>query len=116
MDEHNALFHLRKGYYFADSATLVGDVELGEGTNVWYGTVVRGDDAAIRIGKNVNVQDLTMVHADPGKPLTIEDDVTVGHRAILHCVHIGAGSLIGMGAIVGNIPTVPGMSPWAIAR
>ncbi len=87
-------------WYCADNAVVCGEVEVGAGASLWYSTVVRGDDAKITIGKRVNLQDLTMVHADPGIPLTIEDDVTVGHRAILHCRHIGTGSLIGMGAIL----------------
>ena len=77
-----------------------GDIEIGAESSVWYHTVLRGDDAPIRIGRRVNLQDLTMVHPDPGIELVIEDDVTVGHRAILHCRRIGRGSLIGMGAVL----------------
>lgn len=93
-------FRRIEDWYAADDAVIVGEVEIGAGASVWYGTVVRGDDAKITIGRRVNLQDLTMVHADPGIPLVIEDDVTVGHRAILHCRSIGTGSLIGMGAIL----------------
>lgn len=97
---HNALFRRVDDWFHADNAVIVADVRIGAGSSIWYGSVLRGDDAPIRIEDRVNIQDLTMVHADPGKPLLIESNVTVGHRAILHCVHIGAGSLIGMGAIL----------------
>ncbi len=97
---HRSTFHRVDDWYHADSAVLVGDVEIGAGSSIWYGSVLRGDDAAIRIGCRTNIQDLTMVHADPGKPLSVGDDVTVGHRAILHCLEVGSGSLIGMGAIL----------------
>ena len=97
---HNAIFHRVEGWFHADNAVIVAEVEIGSGSSIWYGSVLRGDDAPIFIGERVNIQDLTMVHADPGKPLHIEDDVTVGHRAILHCIRIGAGCLIGMGAIL----------------
>ncbi len=98
--EHGAAFIRRDGFYHAANAVLVGELEIHEDANIWYGTVLRGDDAPIEVGARVNLQDLTMVHADPGKPLTIGDDVTVGHRAILHCVEIGPRSLIGMGSIL----------------
>lgn len=88
------------GYWYAASATLVGELVIGEGANIWYGTVLRGDDAPITVGARTNLQDLTMVHADPGKPLVIGEDVTIGHRAIIHCLSIGARSLIGMGSIL----------------
>ena len=98
--EIGARFLERDGWYHAASAVIVGEVTIGAGANVWYGTVIRGDDAPIRIGQNVNLQDFTMVHADPGVPLEVEDDVTVGHRAILHCRRIGRNSLVGMGSVL----------------
>lgn len=102
MSEHRirSTFHKVDDWYHADSATIVGDVTFGARTNVWFGTVVRGDEAPITIGQRVNLQDLTLVHADPGEPQTIGDDVTVGHRAILHGGIIGDDCLIGMGAIL----------------
>lgn len=86
--------------WVAPSATVVGDVELGEEASVWYGCVLRGDIAPIRIGAETNVQDLTVVHVDVDRPCLIGDRVGIGHRAIVHACTIGDGSLIGMGAVV----------------
>lgn len=88
------------GAWIADNATLTGDVTLGEDCTVWFGCVLRGDDAPISIGARTNVQDLAMVHADPGVPMTVGAEVTVGHRCILHGESIGDRCLIGMGAIL----------------
>lgn len=88
--------------WVADSAQVMGTVELGDDTSVWFGTVIRGDTATIRIGQRTNIQDLSVLHADVGKPLTIGDDVTVGHKVMLHGCTVGDGSLIGIGAIVLN--------------
>ena len=96
----NELFFKSDDWYLAANVVVVGEVSIGTDTNLWYGTVVRGDDASITIGARVNLQDQTIVHADPGVPLTIGDDVTVGHRAILHCRSIESGCLIGMGAVL----------------
>ncbi len=93
-------FHRHENWYHAGSATIVGDVHLGDDCSIWYGAVLRGDDARITMGERVNVQDLCMVHADPGKPLTIGHDVTIGHGAIIHCVNIGSQTLIGMGSVL----------------
>lgn len=87
-------------WYRAASATVVGDVSIEPDANLWYGCVVRGDDAPITIGRGTNLQDGVIVHADPGKPLHIGRDVTVGHRAVLHCVRIEDGCLIGMGSVL----------------
>lgn len=87
--------------FVADTARVIGDVELGEGTSVWFGTVVRGDVHHIRIGKRVNLQDMTLVHVTTGRhPTIIEDDVTVGHRATLHGCTVRRQALVGMGATV----------------
>ncbi|MCI0651763.1 MAG: gamma carbonic anhydrase family protein [Planctomycetes bacterium] len=96
----NAQFRRIADWYHAANAVLVGEIEVGAGSSIWYGAVLRGDDAPIRIGRRVNLQDLTVVHPDPGIPIVIEDDVTVGHRAVLHCRRVGTGSLIGMGAVL----------------
>jgi carbonic anhydrase/acetyltransferase-like protein (isoleucine patch superfamily) len=86
------------GVYVARTATIVGDVTIGEDSSVWFGAVVRGDVAPVRIGRRVNVQDLVVIHCDSGVANEIEDDVTIGHSAIVHGSFVGAGSLIGMGA------------------
>ena len=94
---------LGRDAWVADSADVIGNVDLGDGANVWFGAVIRGDNAeVIRIGQRSNVQDGCVLHADPGKPLVVGDDVTVGHKVMLHGCTIGDGSLIGIGAIVLN--------------
>jgi carbonic anhydrase/acetyltransferase-like protein (isoleucine patch superfamily) len=83
------------------TAVISGDVEIGEGASVWFGTVVRGDVNHVRIGARTNLQDLTVVHVTGGThPTVIGDDVTVGHRAVLHGCTIGDRCLVGIGAIV----------------
>jgi carbonic anhydrase/acetyltransferase-like protein (isoleucine patch superfamily) len=77
-------------------------VRLGEGANVWYGAVLRGDSAEITIGANTNIQDGCVVHADPGFPTTLGAGVTVGHRAVVHGCTVEDDSLIGMGAVLLN--------------
>ena len=93
---------LAAGAWVADSAQVMGDVRMAENANVWFGTVVRGDSETITIGKNTNIQDASVLHADPGKPLTIGDNVSVGHQVMLHGCTVGDGTLIGIGAIVLN--------------
>lgn len=88
------------GAWVADNAVVAGEVHLGEDANIWFGCVVRGDDAEITIGARTNIQDLTMVHADPGVPNVIGSGVTVGHRCVLHGARIEDHCLIGMGAIL----------------
>lgn len=87
--------------FVAESALVIGDVELGPDASVWFGAVVRGDVNLIRIGARTNIQDLTVIHANEGKQTTIlEEEVTVGHRAILHGCRVLARSLIGMGSVI----------------
>ena len=93
---------LGAGTWVADSAQVIGAVALGENASVWFGAVIRGDTETIRIGRNSNVQDLSVLHADIGMPLTIGDNVTVGHQVMLHGCTIGDGSLIGIQAVVLN--------------
>jgi carbonic anhydrase/acetyltransferase-like protein (isoleucine patch superfamily) len=93
---------LAAGAWVADSATVLGRVEMAENASVWYGCVVRGDSEAIRIGRNTNIQDGSVLHSDPGVPLVIGDNVTVGHQVMLHGCTIGEGSLIGIQAVVLN--------------
>jgi carbonic anhydrase/acetyltransferase-like protein (isoleucine patch superfamily) len=86
--------------YVAENASVTGDVTLGEGASVWFGCVLRGDDAPITVGARTNIQDLTMVHADPGVPQDIGEECTIGHGAVLHGARIEPRCLIGMGAIL----------------
>ncbi|MET3575321.1 gamma carbonic anhydrase family protein [Bhargavaea ullalensis] len=86
--------------FIADHATVTGNVEIGEGSSIWFNTVIRGDVSPTKIGKRVNIQDLSMLHQSPAFPLVLEDDVTVGHNVILHSCTIRQGALIGMGSIV----------------
>ncbi|OYT88756.1 MAG: gamma carbonic anhydrase family protein [Burkholderiales bacterium PBB3] len=88
--------------WVADSAQVMGNVELAEDSSVWFGVVIRGDTETIRIGHGSNIQDGSVLHADIGKPLTVGANVTVGHKVMLHGCTIGDGSLIGIGAIVLN--------------
>ena len=88
--------------WVADSAEVMGDVVLGDEVSIWFGVVVRGDTAPIRIGAQTNIQDLSVLHADVGLPLTIGQGVTVGHKAMLHGCTVGDNSLIGIGAVVLN--------------
>src|SRR5262245_58383531 len=88
--------------WVADNATLIGRVILREDASVWFGSVLRGDNEPITIGARSNVQEGCVFHTDPGFPLTIEDDCTIGHMVMLHGCTIGAGSLIGIGSIVLN--------------
>ena len=87
-------------YWIAPNATVIGDVILKPGASVWFGAVVRGDNDPITIGENTNIQDGSVLHSDPGEPLTIGAGVTVGHMAMLHSCEIGDNSLIGIGAVV----------------
>jgi carbonic anhydrase/acetyltransferase-like protein (isoleucine patch superfamily) len=88
--------------YIAPGARVIGNVTLAEEVGIWFNAVLRGDNEEISIGPGSNVQDGCIFHTDPGFPLTIGADVTVGHSAILHGCSIGDGTLIGMGAVVLN--------------
>ena len=88
--------------WVAPSADVIGDVRLAEGVSVWFGAVIRGDNTPIPIGARSNVQEGAMLHSDPGAPLTVGEDCTIGHHAILHGCTIGDRVLIGMGATVLN--------------
>ncbi len=89
-------------YWVAPSASVIGNVVLGEDASIWFNAVLRGDNEPITIGDRSNVQDGCVLHTDPGFPLTIAADSTVGHMAMLHGCTIGRGSLVGIGAIVLN--------------
>jgi carbonic anhydrase/acetyltransferase-like protein (isoleucine patch superfamily) len=88
--------------WVAESAQVMGAVDIGDKASVWFGATVRGDTETIRIGARSNIQDGSVLHADDGMPLEIGADVTVGHMVMLHGCTIGDGSLIGIGAVVLN--------------
>ncbi|MDQ3227194.1 MAG: gamma carbonic anhydrase family protein [Chloroflexota bacterium] len=97
----NGVFpRLAAGVYLAPGAVIVGDVEIGEDSSIWFNAVVRGDVAPIRIGKGSNVQDNAVLHLDTGTPCLVGDDVTIGHSAIVHGTRVEDGVTIGMGAVV----------------
>lgn len=93
---------LQAGAWVADSAQLIGRVALAADASVWYGAVLRGDNEWIRIGARSNVQDGSVLHTDPGCPLEVAEDVTIGHQVMLHGCSIGAGSLVGIQSVVLN--------------
>ena len=88
--------------WVAPGAIVLGKVELCEDASVWFGAVLRGDNELIRVGARSNVQDGCVLHTDPGFPLTIGEDCTVGHMVMLHGCTVGSGSLVGIGSIVLN--------------
>jgi carbonic anhydrase/acetyltransferase-like protein (isoleucine patch superfamily) len=88
--------------FVADNSAVIGKVTLGENASVWFGAVIRGDNDQITVGRNSNVQEGAVLHTDPGYRLTIEDDVTIGHQAMLHGCSIGQGTTVGMQAVVLN--------------
>ncbi|MEO8280157.1 MAG: gamma carbonic anhydrase family protein [Ideonella sp.] len=88
--------------WVADNATVIGNVQLGENASVWFNAVLRGDTERLTIGTNSNVQDGSVLHADPGYPLTLGDNVTIGHQVMLHGCTVGDGSLIGIQAVILN--------------
>ena len=88
--------------WVADSAQVIGNVVLGEGSSVWFGAVLRGDTETITLGAGSNIQDGSVLHADLGFPMTVGANVTVGHQVMLHGCTIGDGSLIGIQAVVLN--------------
>lgn len=92
---------ISEGCFIAENATIIGDVVIGPGANVWYGAVLRGDVGHIHIGAGTNVQDLVCIHATNGMSTTdVGENVTIGHSVVLHGAKIGDGCLIGMGSIV----------------
>lgn len=93
---------LGDGAWVADSAEVIGRVYLGKNTNVWPQVVIRGDNEPIRIGAGTNIQDAAVLHSDFGSPLTLGENVSIGHQAMVHGCTIGDGSLIGINAIVLN--------------
>lgn len=94
--------NLSTAAFVAKNAVVLGAVELGEGSSIWYGATVRADVAPIQIGDYTNIQDGAVLHCDLGQPTVLEDHVTIGHRAVIHSAHIERGCLIGIGAIILN--------------
>jgi carbonic anhydrase/acetyltransferase-like protein (isoleucine patch superfamily) len=94
------------GAYIAPSASVIGNVVLAENSSVWFGATLRGDNETISIGVNSNVQDGAVLHTDPGFPLTVSTNVSIGHQAMLHGCTVGEGSLIGIQAIVLNAAVI----------
>lgn len=88
--------------WVAESASVVGHVIMEEESSVWFGAVLRGDNEPIKIGARSNVQDNAVLHSDPGQPMTVGEDVIIGHLAMLHGCTIGNGSLVGIGATILN--------------
>ncbi len=87
-------------YYIAPGAQVIGSVTLGRGATVWFNCVLRADDERIVVGDGTNIQDGTIIHCDPGSPVLLGNNVTIGHRALVHSCTIGDGSLIANGAMV----------------
>ncbi|PWW44022.1 MULTISPECIES: gamma carbonic anhydrase family protein [Paenibacillus] len=93
---------LHPSVYMAEGAKLIGDLTMGEESTIWFNAVLRADLAPIVIGRRCNIQDNAVGHVNTDQPLILDDDVSVGHSAIIHGCRIGTGSLIGMGAILLN--------------
>lgn len=89
-------------HWIAPTAVLIGKVTVHEGVGIWFGSVLRGDNESISIGKDSNIQENCVMHTDPSFPLTIGEGCTIGHKAMLHGCTIGNNSLIGMGATILN--------------
>ena len=88
--------------FIAPDSSIIGNVDLRENASIWFGAVLRGDNDVITIGENSNVQDLSVLHVDPGFPLTIGKNVTVGHKVMLHGCEIGDNSLVGINSVILN--------------
>lgn len=97
---------IASGVYLAPGAVVIGDVEIGEDSSIWFNAVIRGDVAPIRIGARSNVQDNAVLHLDSGTPCIVGNEVTVGHSAIVHGTTVGDGVTIGMGAVVLSRSTI----------
>ncbi len=88
--------------WIAPNAVVIGNVHIGRNASIWWGVTIRGDNERIAIGEGSQVQDGSVLHADPGFPLTLEKNVSIGHMAMVHGCTVGEGSLIGIGAVVLN--------------
>jgi carbonic anhydrase/acetyltransferase-like protein (isoleucine patch superfamily) len=101
LGERKVVFHGEE-WFIAENATVIGTVVLHNQASIWFNSVLRGDSDIITIGERTNIQDASVLHADPGFPLTLGKNVSVGHQAMLHGCTIGDGSLVGIGAIIMN--------------
>ncbi len=101
-DKEATMVQIHPSTYVAPGAQIIGDVEIGADCGIWYNAVIRGDSDTIRIGSRTNIQDLCVLHVDRSFHLSIGDNVTVGHGAIVHGCQVGSNVLIGMGAIILN--------------
>lgn len=102
LDEHAPQIPANGSHYVAPGAQVIGQVVMAEDVSIWFNAVLRADNEPITLGKGSNVQDGCVFHVDPGFPLTIGENVTVGHMALLHGCTVGDGTLVGMGAVVLN--------------
>lgn len=92
---------IAKSAFIADTAVVIGDVEIGEDSSIWFGSILRGDVNYIRVGARTNIQDMTMIHVSSRThPTVLQDEITVGHRVTLHGCHVESRCLIGIGAIL----------------
>jgi len=96
----NTYPNIEKALYIAPNATLVGAVEMGHESTVWFNATIRADVASITIGDGTNIQDNVVIHVNIGKPTVLKEKVTIGHSAVIHACTIGEGCLIGMGSII----------------
>lgn len=93
---------IHESVFVADNATIIGKVSIAQDASVWFGATLRGDNEPVTVGSRTNIQEAAVLHADPGFPLTLEDNVTVGHQAMLHGCTVKEGSLVGIQAVVLN--------------
>src|SRR6266571_799708 len=101
LGERKVVFHGEE-WFIAHNAAVIGTVILHNQASVWFNAVARGDSDIITIGERTNIQDAAVLHADPGIPLTLGKNVSVGHQAMLHGCTVGDGSLVGIGAVILN--------------
>ncbi|BBH52387.1 gamma carbonic anhydrase family protein [Fluviispira sanaruensis] len=99
---YNNLPDIKNAYFIAPNADIIGNVQIGRASSVWFGAVIRGDSEMILIGEETNIQDLCVLHADGGINVSIGNRVTIGHKCMIHGCTIGDNSLIGIGAIILN--------------
>ena len=109
---------VEKALFIAENASVIGDVTLEENVGIWFGAVLRGDEGPIRVGKNSNVQDNSVVHMDVGDEVIIGEDVTIGHNCIIHGCTIGDGTLVGIQGPHHRLTQSPGMglTPFPVTR